>query len=809
LEKEIGAIRKFTAMSETDKHELQEEPAGGGTPIDTTENQSGTEPDKNRGEGPDKAGGHPGEVPDKSPATPDDSDHSASPARPSGTDAPEAPHHPVASGPGEGPGKRSQKALVPETPGSTDPSTDPAGNESPPEKEPARGASVDGEAQGPDTPAQKEEAPTAGESADVPQKTPKGEAPPEETEENADEAQTSDSGEDIDSSLAEDAEDTHNERRHEIPFPDYHSLTMENLVGELQRLLRTEKVQAIRRHVEAIRHEFDHKFSDFISEKKEEFINRGGLESDFSYNSVTKRQFNELYGEYREKRDQYYKNLEKQLKDNLEERLGIIEDLKGLVSVEEDMTSTYKSFKELQERWKKAGPIPRAHYNDVWRTYQHHLEIFYDFLSLNRELRDLDFKHNLEEKEKLSLRAEALLEEPDVNKAFRELQILHKIWKEDIGPVGKEHREAIWERFSEATRKMHERRQAHFQELDRRLQQNLEEKQKIIGRIAEISTVVAENHKGIQKQIREVEGLRDQFFKAGRVPQKENEATWAAFKAAVRQFNRSKNAFYKNLKNEQQKNLDLKKALLNRALELKDLDDWEAVTPEMKKIQREWKEIGHVPRKYSDAIWKEFKAACNHYFDRLHKSKNSAFAEEKKNLELKNAILEEVRGFQLGDQREKDIKAIQGFIGKWNGVGHVPRDKKHINSKFHKILDALFRKLGVGKQEAEILMYGNRIADLSEEEDTRAIERERQFVRKKIEELKAEIRQLENNMNFFSEPSEDNPMVKEVLENIERKKRGLETWKAKLKKLNILRNSLKSEAGAQESQEGDDPENEN
>ena len=615
-----------------------------------------------------------------------------------------------------------------------------------------------------------------------------------------------DSEEDIDKTIAEDAEDSENQRRHQIPFLDYHSLSMENLVGELQRLMRSEKVQSIRRHVETIRKEFDLKFQEFLEEKKEEFISRGGEASDFSYNSVTKRQFNELYSEYRDQRSQYYKNLEKQLKQNLEERLSIIEQLKGLVNVEEDMNSTYKSFKDIQKQWKKAGPVPRTQYNDVWRTYQHHLEIFYDFLSLNRELRDLDFKHNLGEKEKLSQRAEALLEEPDINKAFRELQILHKIWKEDIGPVGKDHREAIWERFSEATRKMHERRQGYFQELDKKYQGNLEEKQKIIARIEEVSSIVAKNHKGIQKQIREIETLRDQFFKAGKVPQKDNEATWSAFKAAVRNFNRSKNAFYKNLKKEQQVNLDQKKSLLERALALKDSEDWDTATPEMKKIQREWKEIGHVPRKYSDSIWKEFKTACNHYFDRLHSSRNSAFDQEKKNLERKMTVLDEVRKFTLTGKREQDLKTIQDFIKKWKDIGHVPRNKKHITSKFNKILDALFRKLNVGSQEAEILKYGDRIADLAKEEDSYAIEQERQFIRKKIEEVKGEIRQLENNLNFFSEPSEENPLVKEVLVNLDKKKKGLDNWKAKLKKLNILRNNLNSEAGSSEASEvaGDD-----
>ncbi len=598
----------------------------------------------------------------------------------------------------------------------------------------------------------------------------------------------------IDDSNAEDAEDSHNERRHHIPLLDYHSLSMENLVGELQRLLRTEKIQAIRKHVEGIKREFDLKFQDFIEHKKEEFIGRGGEPSDFQYNSVTKRQFNELYNEYREKKNQYYRELEQNLKDNLQNRLQIIEELKGLVSMEEDMNTTYKNFKALQERWRNAGPVPRSEYNNVWRTYQHHVEIFYDFLSLNRELRDLDFKYNLEEKERLCEKAEALLEEADINKAFRELQILHKICKEDVGPVAKDQREPIWERFSEATKKMHQRRQVYFEELEERYGENLEKKKEIIGQIEAISGQVADNHRGVQNQIRQVEALREQFFQAGKVPQKDNESTWTAFKNAVRSFNRNKNAFYKNQKKGQQENLDRKKALLSRALELKDSEDWDTVTPEMKRIQREWKEVGHVPRKYSEKIWKEFKQACNHYFDRLHASKNSAFGEEKKNLELKSAILDELRAYQLSGDRKKDMDHIQDFITRWKAVGHVPRNKKHVSSKFYKILDALFRKLGVGKQEAEILKYGDKIAQLKDSEDERAIEQERQYIRKKMGEVQAEIRQLENNLNFFSNASEDNPMVKEVIENLDGKKKALESWKAKLKKLNILKHTLHQES---------------
>ena len=624
------------------------------------------------------------------------------------------------------------------------------------------------------------------------------------TEENSLNSKNSDDDvlNEIDDSNAEDAEDADNHHRHIIPVLDYHSMSMENLVGELQRLVKNEKVQAIKKHVDGIKYEFDLKFQEFLDHKKEEFISNGGNEIDFKYNSVTKRQYNEVYTEYREKRNQYYKNLEKNLKDNLAHRLQIIEDLKGLINVEEDINTTYKNFKDLQESWKSAGPIPRNNYNDVWRTYHHHIEMFYDFLHLNRELRDLDFKRNLEEKEKLAERAEALEKVEDLNVAFQELQTLHKIWKEDIGPVDKEHREAIWERFSNATKALHNRRQNYYSELEKTFEVNLVKKNEIIESIKNITAKVSDSHKGLQQQIKEIEKLRDEFFKAGKVPQKVNEKTWSRFKDSVRDFNRKKNAFYKEQKREQQDNLDKKRALLDLAISLKDSEDTAMATAEMKRIQNEWKKIGHVPRKFSDKIWKQFKEACNHYFNRLHASKNESQKDELENFEKKTECLERLQAFELTQKRGKDIEVIKEFIAEWKSYGRVPFNKKNINVKFNKIIDALFKKLDVDKQEAELMKYGNKIQEISDGENTEyALQRERTFIRRKIDECKSEIRQLENNLQFFSNASEDSPVVKDVVKNINIHKEELATWKAKLKKLNIFKNNLNKEEDVEEDAE--------
>lgn len=596
--------------------------------------------------------------------------------------------------------------------------------------------------------------------------------------------------EEININNAEDAEDEGNDTRHEIPVLDYHSMTMEVLVVELERLVKNEKVQAIKTHIDGIKYEFDLKFAEFIEQKKEDFVAEGGNVIDFSYTSTVKNNFKKIYGEYRERKNQYYKDLELSLKQNLIKRKEIIEELKGLLNVEEDINSTYKHFKTLQDQWRHAGAVPRAEYNDIWRTYHHHVERFYDFLHLNRDLRDLDFKHNLEEKIKIVERAEALQNEQDLGKAFRELQTLHKIWKEDLGPVGKEHREEIWNRFSNATKELHQKRQEYYKQLDQVYEKNLIQKNEIIQKIKEVVEAQANSHSAWQQQIKVVEALRNDFFNAGKVPQRNNEDTWNRFKEAVRSFNRGKNSFYKTLKKEQQANYDKKMALIEIAESLKDSTDWETVTPQMKKIQADWKKIGHVPRRSSDKIWKRFKEACNSYFDAYHAQKNAANKEEVEALEKKQAFLEKLKVYQLSGDKEIDLKFIKEQISSWKEIGRVPYNKKNIDNRFHKIIDALFKKLDMNKEQVDLMKYSDRLDALSSGENMNEINRERAFIKRKIDDIKDEIRQLENNLLFFSNASESNPLVRDVYKNINKHKAALGTWKSKLKSLNILQHKV-------------------
>ena len=587
----------------------------------------------------------------------------------------------------------------------------------------------------------------------------------------------------IEESNAEDAEDESNSERHNLEGKDYHALSMEQLVEEFENLLKHQKVQTIKHLVGEIKSEFDSKFSEILEEKKEEFLSEGGNEIDFYYSSPLKKQFNSLYKEYRNNLKAYYKNLESSLKMNLDVRLQIIEEIKGLINVEENINTTYKHFKELQERWRNAGPIPRDKYNNAWNTYHHHVEIFYDFLHLNRDLRDMDFKHNLEQKLKIIERAEELAKDDNVNRSFRELQVLHKMWKEDLGPVDREYREEIWERFSNATKIIHDKRQAYYADLDKAYEKNLERKEVIIEKIEAISNDTANSHQAWQKKIKAVEALRTEFFNAGKVPIKVNESTWSKFKSAVRSFNRKKNAFYKGLKKDQFDNLQKKLDLIKIAEDNKDNDDFETVTPLMKKIQNDWKKIGHVPRKDSDKIWNRFKMACNHYFDKVHKQHKEENKELFEAFDKKNALLTSLKDVELTGKPKKDVEAIKGIISEWKSIGNVPYNKRFIEGKFNKALDELFNRLKMDKSELEMIKFENKLENLSQPDDTRLLDNEHNFIRKKIDELKAEINQLENNLLFFSNVDEDNPLVKDVLNNIENHKENLSVWEEKLKKI--------------------------
>ena len=589
---------------------------------------------------------------------------------------------------------------------------------------------------------------------------------------------------------AAESEDETLKERHEIPMQDYDTLSLEALVDELKSLVSNEKAMSFKEHIEEIKKAFLAKYNHLLEEKKEEFqAENQDPNEEFQYHSPLKTQFDKYYSLFRDTKNTHFKSLQTNLKTNLENRLAIVEELKELINPQENIKDTLKHFNELRERWKTAGPIPKDKYNHVWNNFHFHVENFYDYLHLDREARDLDFKHNLEQKQKIVARVEELVNEADINKAFRELQDLHRIWKEDIGPVSREHRDTIWNKFSDLTKQMHDKREVLFENQRGTELENLEKKKEIIAKIEVLATEKVNAHTQWLAQIEKVEALRTAFFSAGKVPSDVNEETWASFKTAVRNFNSFKNSFYKDIKKDQNENLSKKTALVAKAKELQESLDFASTTPIMKKIQDEWKQIGHVPRKYSDKIWKEFKDACNHYFDKLKEQKNEENSEEVEAFDAKKAYLEKLREFQLTGDHKTDLDAIKLHIETWKNFGKVPFPRRHIEGKFNKILDALFEKLSLSKKDTDMMRFANRIDHLSESNDTRKLDNEKIFLMRKIDEVQNEIFQLENNIQFFTNTrnaKKENSIVLEVRKNIAIHKESLDVWKEKLKQLRNL-----------------------
>ncbi len=565
-----------------------------------------------------------------------------------------------------------------------------------------------------------------------------------------------------------------------IVATDYTILSLEELVKELQNILSNNPVNKIKDQIEVIKSAFNIKFGALLAEKKKVFLEEGGNVIDFQFTSAIKGDYNTLLSDYKKQRDAHYNAIEKQMNDNLDKRVQVIEGLKSLIE-NADANTMYKEFRVLQDTWRSIGAVSKTRYNDTWKTYHHHVERFYDLLHLSNDFRDLDFKNNLEEKLKIILKAEALAASADVNEAFKELQELHKIWKEDIGPVAKDVREEVWQKFSTITKEIHDKRHEHFRDMKSKYQDIIALKLAVIDRFNAYDTSNNKTHKDWQNSIVETEKLRQEYFNAGKLPYAKSEEVWQKFKTATKKFNSSKNHFYKDEKSEQQENLKKKTALIEVAESLKESEDWEVATEAMKKIQADWKKIGHVPRKFSDDIWNKFKAACNSYFDRYHDQKNSVSKEQQANVDAKKAFLE-----TLKENKEHTKESVLDAIKTWQELGQLPRNVRHLEGKFNKQIDRLLEGLSLDKKEVAMLKFTHVIDGLFVNEDFRKLDSEQLFIRKKMDEVVKEMQQLENNLGFFANAKDDNPLVLNVKNSVNEFKEDLKIWKEKLSYLRKL-----------------------
>ena len=362
---------------------------------------------------------------------------------------------------------------------------------------------------------------------------------------------------------------------------EFEGMDPRKILDNFSEALKNKPVQSLKRTVEALTKAFEKEMTSLKTTQRQAFIDEGGNEEAFYFNPPLLKDFNNLIRRYKSDRSTYYKSVEEKQQKNLEERLALIEELKGLISVEQDINATYKEFKDLQKRWKETGQVPRIEANNVWKTYHHHVGHFYDFLHLNRELRELDFKFNLEQKLKICVQAEALAAMEDIPKAFRHLQNLHKKWKDELGPVDKEHSEKVWQRFSEATKIVHDKRRYFIKNQEIIFKENLVKKRAVLLQMEELLVKEFNPKTNINNFSKTYNGLREAFFAIGKIPEKQRNDLWSAFKKTSNRFSKKRNRFYKTLKKEYTINVTKRKALIEQAEILKDQTNHKETTPQI------------------------------------------------------------------------------------------------------------------------------------------------------------------------------------------------------------------------------------
>ena len=527
-------------------------------------------------------------------------------------------------------------------------------------------------------------------------------------------------------------------------------LSKEEILEKLTGLVGA-AADATRNEVEALKQAYYKIHRSEVDELKKAFLTAGGEEKDFvAPEDETESKIKELLNVYKEKRAAILAEEERVKAANYALKLQLIDQLKALTESQEDFNKLYNDFKDIQQRWKEVKAVPQEHVSELWKNYQTYSEMFYDIIKINNQFRDYDFKKNLEMKTALCETVEKLQTEPDVISAFHQLQKLHQQWRE-IGPVAKELREDLWSRFKAASTIINKRHQEHFEGLKAKEQENLEAKTAICEQIENIDFPALKSFKDWEEKNKEVIALQDKWKTIGFAPKKSNVKIFERFRAACDVYFNRKSEFYKNIKDEMEKNLELKKVLCEKAEALKDSTDWKSTTEKMIALQKEWKTIGSVARKHSDAVWKRFISACDYFFEQKNKNASSQKSVEQTNLAAKKTLIEKINTIDEADHDEA-LAALKGYMTEWNTIGHVPfKEKDKIYKEYHEAVDKQFDRLKVDQNDRKMQTFRNSLSDMSNGERGKGkLYGEREKLMRMYERMKNELQTYENNIGFLS-----------------------------------------------------------
>ena len=554
---------------------------------------------------------------------------------------------------------------------------------------------------------------------------------------------------------------------------DMSSKTKDELIDMFGQLLESKPVQSIRKSVEAIKIAYYKLHRTELDLAKRTFLDAGGKEEDFDIKiDNTEQRFKELFMQYRTKRDEFVSIIDKQKESNIVIKLQIIEDLKELINSGERLDQTFTQFRELQNRWKDTGLVPQSKAKDLWETYNLYVEKFYDFIKINKELRDLDLKRNYEAKIILCEETEALVIEPSIVSAFYKLQKLHDHWRE-IGPVPNEHKEALWNRFKEASSRINKQHQEHFEGLKEEQNRNLEIKSELCLNTEALTTSAFSSRKEWNKASEKLIEIQKLWKTIGFAPKKDNSAIYERFRNACDNFFEQKRNFYLHIKTEMDHNFELKSEICQVAESLKESQQWKKSTEELIQLQKRWKEIGPVSRRHSDAMWKRFRSACDEFF----KNKSTFFSTVdeayQQNLVAKLAVLEEIEKCNL---EEIDFNTIKDIQRRWSELGFVPiKEKERVQNQYKAAMDKLFSSLRGSDKERQMDKFKSKLHDIKGKGSDRKVGYERDRLSNKVKQLEADIALLENNIGFFAKSKNAESMINGVKHKIERAKQEMKS----------------------------------
>jgi hypothetical protein len=571
----------------------------------------------------------------------------------------------------------------------------------------------------------------------------------------------------------------------------YGSMSKEELVAAIEELVKNEDVDHIRSNIGFIKASFrklikEENLANYEKNLSKEDGHEEEEQEAAPVDELSDR-FDAAFAVYKEKKASHDQTQEKQKLENLAAKEAILEELRQLIESEEELKKTYDQFNELQEKWRQVGQVPQSNKNNLWNNYHFLVEKFFDKVKINKELKDLDLKRNLEAKTELCEKAEELLLEPSITKSFQKLQKLHEAWKE-IGPVPNDKKDEIWDRFKAATDKLNKRRQEHYDLLRDEQNQNYTAKLMLCEKAEELAAHTPDTPRKWQDLTNQMNGLFTTWKTIGFAPKKVNNLVWNRFRSTMDNFFKNKKEFFNKYKDQQTENYNQKLNLCMQAEILKESEDWKATTEELISLQKQWKKIGPVPSKYSDKIWKRFRAACDEFFEKKAHYFSNIGEKQDDNLKQKLELIEKIRSYPYNDNNSENLEVLKGFQRQWMEIGHVPiKQKDKIQAEFRKTIDQQFDKLRLNKKVKNTLSFHSKIENLKNSPNAEnIIYKERNFLLNKITGLQNDIKLWENNIGFFASSKKADVLKAEFEEKIENAKQEIAVMKEKLK---ILRDA--------------------